>query len=94
MASTAMMTAALSATAHRTIFSEKMSSLDCAFGNLSLHASADGGAHWRPAGGPLYAGSSGYSDMARTPGGALAVAFERDRHRHISVSVLPLPAVS
>ena len=61
--------------------------------NLSLHASDDGGAHWQLAH-VIHPGRSAYSDMALTPSGDLAIAFERGNHRFISVTVLPRPALA
>ena len=61
--------------------------------NLSLHASDDGGARWQLAH-VIHPGRSAYSDMALTPSGDLAIAFERGNHRFISVTVLPRPALA
>ena len=61
--------------------------------NLSLHASDDGGARWELAQ-VIHPGRSAYSDMALTPSGDLAIAFERGNHRFISVTVLPRPALA
>ena len=55
--------------------------------------SDDGGARWQLAH-VIHPGRSAYSDMALTPSGDLAIAFERGNHRLISVTVLPRPALA